>query len=171
VDIRALRDGDDRSRFRSGDADLDRFFIKYAGQNQFRHHIGTTYIAVQDNRILGFVTVSPGHMESEELSAALGKRLPKYPLPILRLARLAVDQTCRGRGLGKELLAAVFDLALRMASDYGCVGILVDAKPGAVDFYGKFGFSARNAVSGGMHVAPRPTSMFLSVARLRQALK
>ena len=38
---------DDRTRFRSGDADLDRFFQAYAGQNQFRHHIGTTYVAVE----------------------------------------------------------------------------------------------------------------------------
>lgn len=171
MDIRALRHDDDRSRFRSGDADLDCFFIKYAGQNQFRHHLGTTYVAVDAGRILGFITVSPGQLESEELPAALARRLPKYPLPVLRLARLAVDLSCRGQGLGKELLAAVFEMALRMATDYGCVGILVDAKPGAVEFYAKFGFSARTAVSGAMHVAPRPMPMFLSIARLRASLK
>ena len=37
----------------SGDADLDRFFHKFAGQNQFRHYVGVTYVAVADRRILG----------------------------------------------------------------------------------------------------------------------
>jgi hypothetical protein len=36
-----------RTAFRSGDPDLDRFLVKYAGQNQFRHHIGTSYVAVE----------------------------------------------------------------------------------------------------------------------------
>lgn len=169
MDIRALRPDDDRGSFRSGDADLDRFFLKYAGQNQFRHHIGATYVAVEQKRVVGFVTVSPGHVESEELSASVGRRLPRYPLPILRLARLAVDESCRGKGVGRELLATVFELALRMASDYGCVGVAVDAKPDAIAFYAKFGFTAKTAVAGQMHVAPQPTPMFMPVARLKKA--
>ena len=54
MEIRALRESDDRSQFQSGEADLDRFLRKYAGQNQFRHHIGTTYVAVEGNRIAGY---------------------------------------------------------------------------------------------------------------------
>lgn len=56
MEIRALRSSDDRTHFRSGDASLDVFFRTYAGQNQFRHHIGVTYVAVEDRRLLGFVT-------------------------------------------------------------------------------------------------------------------
>jgi hypothetical protein len=40
IEIRALRELDNRASFRSGDADLDRFFQQFAGQNQFRHHLG-----------------------------------------------------------------------------------------------------------------------------------
>ena len=47
MEIRALREEDDRAAFRSGDPDLDRFLHRYAGQNQFRHHVGTTYVAVE----------------------------------------------------------------------------------------------------------------------------
>ena len=47
MEVRALRATDDRTTFRSGDPDLDRFLAKYAAQNQFRHHIGTTYVAVE----------------------------------------------------------------------------------------------------------------------------
>ena len=45
----------------------------------------------------------------------LGKVLPKYPLPVLRLARLAVDHSFKGKGLGLSLLRFVMRLALQMA--------------------------------------------------------
>ena len=62
VSVRLLRSSDDRSRFHSGQVDLDRFFIRYAGQNQFRHHIGATYAAVDEHEVVvGFVTVSASH--------------------------------------------------------------------------------------------------------------
>jgi hypothetical protein len=60
VEIGRLRASDDRSRFRSGDPDLDRFFRSYAGQNQFRHHVGVTYVAVEDGDVFGYLTVAPG---------------------------------------------------------------------------------------------------------------
>ena len=99
IEIRALRESDDRSQFHSGDPDLDRFFHKFAGQNQFRHYVGVTYVAVEDRRILGFATLAPGHVEIEGLPAPARKKLPRYPLPVLRLARLAVDESARAQGL------------------------------------------------------------------------
>ena len=63
LEIRALREGDNRISFRSGDADLDCFFQQFAGQNQFRHHLGVTYVAVDDRDILGFATVAAAHLE------------------------------------------------------------------------------------------------------------
>ncbi len=53
MEIRALRESDSRSVFSSGDPDLDRFFLKYAGQIQFRHHIGATYVAAEGERMAG----------------------------------------------------------------------------------------------------------------------
>src|SRR5260221_4870396 len=115
MEIRRLRSQDDRAPFRSGDDDLDRFFHRFAGQNQFRHYVGVTYVAVDEGRIVGFVTVSAGQLESDELSTALRRKLPAYPLPVLRLARLAVDDTTRGHGLGKELLPFLVGLASPIA--------------------------------------------------------
>jgi len=168
VYFRAPRADDDRSPFRSGDPELDRFFLKYARQNQFRHHIGTTYVAVERGRVVGFAAIAPGQLESESLSPPVGRGLPKYPLPILRLARLAVDDSYRGQGVGKELLCAVFELALAMSGKYGCLGVLVDAKPDAVKFYSHFGFMAIIAAGGTMHTAPSPVPMFLSVPKLKR---
>lgn len=171
MEIRALRESDDRSGFRSGDPDLDRFLQKYAGQNQFRHHVGTTYVAVENDRILGYATVAPGHIEIEGLPAALRKKLPSYPLPVLRLGRLAVDAPAQGQGLGKEILRFVLELARRMAADYGCIGVVVDAKPGAVAFYERFRFLRLELLEGQSEGRPMPTAMFLSMREIEAAAR
>ncbi len=171
MEIRALQEGDDRSRFQCGDADLDRFLHRFAGQNQFRHHMGVTYVAVEEGRILGFATVAPGHVEIEDLPAATRKKLPRHPLPVLRLARLAVDQDARGHGLGRRLLRFVLGLAEQMASDYGCVGVCVDAKPDAVEFYSRYGFVSIDVVEGQSDARPAPIPMFLALRAIREALE
>lgn len=167
MQIRALAESDDRSQFRSGDPDLDRFFHRFASQNQFRHYLGVTYVAVEERRILGFATVAPGHVEIEGLPAA--RKLPRYPLPVLRLARLAVDRAVQGQGLGAQLLRFVLWLARRMADDYGCVGIVVDAKADAIEFYAKYVFIPVEAVHGQSEARPRPTPMFLAMRAVKKA--
>src|SRR5207237_1166419 len=83
-----------------------------------------------------------------DLSQSKRKRLPAYPLPVLRLARLAVDERHQGWGVANALLRAVFTLAQRMAADVGCLGVIVDAKPEAVGFYEKLGFMVVEAAAG-----------------------
>ena len=142
IEIRVLLPGDDRSSFSSGEESLDRYFRRYAGQNQFRHRIGTNYIAISDGRIAGYTTVSAAHIEAEKLPAAIARRLPAYPLPVLRLARLATASVDRGRGIGEALLRYVLLLARQMSREYGCVGVVADAKLGAEAFYARYGFQA-----------------------------
>lgn len=97
--IRPLRPEDDRSDFRCGEPDLDRFFEHYAGQSQFKLRLTVTYVAALGERVLGFATVTGATLDRVTLpSAKLRKRLPAYPVPVLRLARLGVDQRARGRG-------------------------------------------------------------------------
>ena len=163
TEIRPLRAADDRSTFRSGDPDLDGFFARYAGQNQFRHHTGTTYVLVDGDEILGYATIAGGALEGDALPARGRKALPKYPLPVLRLARLAVAQTGQSRGVGSALLRHVFRLALEMRDAFGCVGIVVDAKAGAVDYYAKVGFSTLDVREGQLEARPGPTAMFLPI--------
>lgn len=169
MEIRALRASEDRTQFHSGDAALDSFFATYAGQNQFRHHLGVTYVADEGGRLFGFITVAAGEIEIDRLPASARKALPRYPLPVLRLGRLAVDESARGRGLGTQLLRFVFALALRMASEVGCIGVIVDAKPGAVSFYEKYGFAVLDVLEGASDARPRQTALFLSVAEIRRA--
>ena len=170
IEIRALREGDDRTSFRSGDVDFDRFFHQFAGQNQFRHHLGVTYVAVQDRSVLGYATVAAAHVEIDDLPRAARRKLPRYPLPVLRFARLAVDQSTQGQGVGLQLLRFVLRLALQMADEYGCVGVVVDPKPDAEAFYAKYGFVAIEAVEGRSDARPAPTPMFLSIRAVNDAV-
>jgi GNAT superfamily N-acetyltransferase len=171
VRVRRLEPRDDRTGFRSGNIDLDRFFQRYAGQNQFRHHIGTTYVAVQGDHITGFVTVSSGELAAEQLTKSLRRRLPAYPLPILRLARLAVDGRFQGHGIGRLLLRAMLGLALEMRDRVGCIGVIVDAKPDAVTFYSSLGFEPVDLLSGALGDRPEPVAMFLPIGQIAAAVK
>lgn len=163
IQIRSLQKSDPRAAFQSGQPALDSFFHQFASQNQFRHHIGVTYIATDEEHIVGYVTVAAASIETAELPEG-GKLPPNYPLPILRLGRLAVDQRYQGQGIGKLLLRYVFRLALQQKEQLGCVGILVDAKPEAIPFYQKYGFQALDrSIEGEIRGYPTPVPMFLSI--------
>jgi GNAT superfamily N-acetyltransferase len=169
--IRRLEKSDNRTDFSCGNSALDRFFRDYAGQNQFRFHLAVTYVAVLEEKIVGFATVSFATLERESLPGAkLKKRLPAYPLPVLRLARLGVHERGQGKGIGKALLRYVLLLALQMKTEVGCVGVLTDAKPEAVGFYRRYGFVELNQiVEGTLHGDPTP--MFLPLRQIESALK
>jgi len=169
--VRRLEPRDNRIEFRSGNIDLDRFFQRCAGQHQFRHHIGTTYVAVQGDRVIGFVTVSSGEMAAEKLAKSLRRRLPAYPLPILRLARLAVDNRFQGHGIGRLLLRAMLELALDMRDRVGCIGVVVDAKQDAIPFYSSLGFKPIDLVSGALGDRPEPIAMFVPIGQIAVAAK
>jgi hypothetical protein len=64
----------------------------------------------------------------------------------------------------------VFLLALKMSDEYGCVGIMVDAKNDAVDFYARIGFSALEASEGELESRPKPKAMFLPLDLIAAAL-
>jgi GNAT superfamily N-acetyltransferase len=169
LEIRPLRPEDDRAAFSCGQADLDRFFQHYAGQNQFRLHLAVTYVAVAQGRLVGFATVSVGSLERRTVpSARMRRRLPGYPLPVLRLARLAVDRRAQGLGVGRALLRHVLNLALGQRDSLGCIGVVTDAKPDSVDFYRRYGFEPLEGVrEGALHGETTP--LFLALGAADQA--
>lgn len=170
VEIRALARDDDRSDFSCGQADLDRFFEHYAGQNQFKLHLAVTYVAVVVGRIVGFAAVAASSLERENLpSARLRKRSPGYPLPVLRLGRLGVDKRAQGLGIGKALLTHVLGLALEQRDRLGCVGVVTDATAEAVSFYGSLGFVPLEGVREGLLVGEQ-LPMFLGIETIASSL-
>lgn len=162
LEIRPLAENDPRDDFRSENQHLDTFFHKYAGQNQFKFKVGVTYVAVIESRIVGYVTVSAGSVEP----ALLDDKGPKYPRPVLILARMAVHHSEQGRGVGPRMLKYVYRLAAQMSENIGCVGILVDAKLESVWFYERYGFAAIGSTNTNVPKLP----MFLNMARVKAAL-
>lgn len=163
IEIRPLAREDDRSNFACGHPDIDRFFVHYAGQNQFKLRLAVTYVALVEGRLVGFATVAASSIERVSVPGPrLRKRLPAYPLPVLRLARLGVDTRAQGLGLGKALLRHVLKLALEQRDRVGCVGVVADAKPDVLAFYAGLGFVRLEGVREGLlHGDPVP--MFLGI--------
>lgn len=170
IEIRLLRRDDDRSGFSCGEPALDRFFQHYAGQNQFKLHLAVTWVAARGADLLGYATVAGGSLERASLpESAARQRLPDYPLPVLRLARLGVDQRAQGLGIGRALVRHVLRLALLQRDQVGCLGVVTDAKPGAVAFYASLGFVQLEGVREGL-LHGEPTPMFLDIRTIAAAV-
>lgn len=167
LEVRPLAESDDRAGFGCGQADLDRFFHHFAGQNQFKHHLSVTYVAVAQGVILGFATVTAGSVEREHLPPKK-KRPPAYPLPVLRLARLGVDLRAQSFGIGRALLHHVLRLALQQRDSLGCIGVVTDAKPDAVTFYERYGFQSLGELKEGS-LQGEPVPMFLPIETIAAA--
>ena len=99
----------ERNVFDCGVEELNKYLKNHAGQNQ-QNNISKIFVAVTDGLylipkpILGYYTLSAGHILWDQLPDKLKQRLPKYPIPIARIGRLARDLTYRGTGIGEFLL-------------------------------------------------------------------
>ena len=131
----------DRSQFECGVPELTGYLRRQAGQDE-RKRVASCFVAAETetDRVVGFYTLSAAAIDRETLPEAITRRLPKYDeLPVIRLGRLAVDESARGQGLGAALLADAF--ARAKAMPIGAVGLFVDAKDSAArDFYSYHGF-------------------------------
>jgi predicted N-acetyltransferase YhbS len=168
--IRPLQPADVLRPFTCGNEDLDRFFRRFAANNQFTHHIGATYVAADGETILGFVTIAAASLSRDALPSRLRKGLPSYPPPALRLARLGIATAVQKQGGGAQLLRYVLGLAMELSDRAGCVGVVVDAKPESAGFYQRFGFMPLELLEGQAGGSPAPLSMFLPLADVRAAL-
>ncbi|HHC11552.1 MAG TPA: GNAT family N-acetyltransferase [Campylobacterales bacterium] len=171
IEIRLLHKNDDLSSFDCGIIELNQFLKQYAKQNQFRHFIGTTYVAVVDNIIIGYLSVSASSIRIADFSNELSKKLPKYPLPVLRLTRLGIDVKYQNIGIGKQLLKFTLGLTLKQKEQFGCFALVVDAKAQSVGFYEAFGFESVDVVSGTLDIRPYAQSMFLATKVIEKSLR
>jgi len=169
--IRLLESFDDRGAFSCGHPDLDRYFREYAGQHS-RRGLCRVQVADLGGRIVGYSVSAPGQITSSDLPDDLRRRLPRYPLPILRLARLAVGREHQRCGIGGLLLRTILQETLDLRDQHGCWGLVVDAKPEAVGYYTRFGFQDLPAESGRIEGSDElTTQMFLSIGTIEAALR
>ncbi|MBR8838984.1 MAG: GNAT family N-acetyltransferase [Stigonema ocellatum SAG 48.90 = DSM 106950] len=91
--------------------------------------------------VAGYYSVSMAEIQRESLPENYRRGLPRYPLPAMRLGKLAVDKSMQGGGLGKRLLINCFHRSLRLSSEVGIFALTVDAiNEQAKQFYLKYGF-------------------------------
>lgn len=142
--IGRLERSHDRQSFSCGQPALDAFLARLVSQYEKRN-LGRTYVAVRPGgpRVIGYYTLASGSVAFENLPEPTARKLPKHPVPVVLLARLAVDQSAQGRGLGEALLLDALGRCLGLADTLGIHAVEVDAiDPSARAFYEKYGFTA-----------------------------
>ena len=154
----------------SRDPALDAFFSRFPSQNQFRHKVGATYVVEGEGRIRGYATVTATNSVADLPTQVESKKYPSYPLPVMKLARLATDERDQGKGVGSALLAHVLGVALKMAREIGCVGVVTDAKPRAVPFYEGRQFVHLDTFAA-QTAREAPTPMFFSIRKIESVLE
>jgi GNAT superfamily N-acetyltransferase len=91
--------------------------------------------------VLGFYSLSATSIDVDILPSDIRKKLPRYPTPMARLSRLAVDKSMQGKGLGEFLLTDSLQRCVTIAKEMGLFSVLVDAKhEKAKAFYQRYGF-------------------------------
>ncbi|CAN5688824.1 GNAT family N-acetyltransferase [soil metagenome] len=137
-----LQEGHDLSSFDCGVDALNTYLKRFARQTQKRDG-ARTYVVVEDNRVIAFYTIVFGGIDWNDAPEHVRKGLGKYPIPIVIIARLAVDTGWAGKGLGNSLLLDAIQRALAASEIAGLRAMVVDAKDDAAKrFYEKRGFRA-----------------------------
>lgn len=130
----------DRNSFDCGVSALNDYLKKYALQNQ-KKDAARTYVATRGNRIVAYYSLAYGSVTLEEAPQSVRSGFPRHPIPVILLARLAVDSTEQGSGLGVALLKDALLRTIQAAEIAGLRAMLVYAKDdSAKRFYEKFGF-------------------------------
>jgi predicted GNAT family N-acyltransferase len=118
-----------RDNFDCGYPSLNDYLKKYARQNHEKG-IAKTFVAISRSnplRIDGYYTVSASVIEFESLPESYQKGIPTYPIPAMLIGKLAVDNSVKGQGLGKELLVDALLRAVKASQEIGIFAVRVDA--------------------------------------------
>lgn len=126
--------------FDCGQPELNRFLIRHALQAQ-QVNSSQTYVGLSGKTVIGFYTIVAGEVQHADAPERVGKGMPRYPIPLLVLARLAVHSEWQGRGIGAGLLLDALGRTLQATDIIGVRALAVHAKDdSAASFYRHFGF-------------------------------
>ena len=159
--IERLSNGHERSQFSCGKPSLDDFLKKLAGQYD-RKDIARTYVALfpPDHAVEGYYTLSGGSIDLCLLPDAVRKKLPRHPVPVAVLGRLAVNLAAQGKNLGKTLLLDALKRCSQLSIQVALYAVEVNAiDDQARSFYFKFGF---------IPLADDPLHLYLSMKAVRK---
>jgi predicted GNAT family N-acyltransferase len=170
--IRRLEEQDEVENFDCGDAPLNSYLQRHARTNhwinQEKISIGVSYVAVDagaPRTVLAYFTLAVASVPRDALPKKYVRGLPPYDLPLILLARLAVDRRFAGRGLGHTLISEALRISLRVADEVGCRCVVTDAYPDRAGWYARYGFVplSEGAAESGPH------RMFLDIRTVRAA--
>lgn len=125
--IAPLTASHDRRSFSCGVEALDEYLRRFARQHADAN-VSRTYVAAVGIEICGYYSLAMSGIRKENLPARHAGRFPNFPLPVARLARLAVATQHQRQGLGELLLADALRRCLRLSEEIGMIGVVVDAK-------------------------------------------
>ena len=164
VILESLGKQHDRSKFSCGQAELDEWFRRRAGQDE-RRNIARVLVAVDSELgVIGFYSLSSFKLDFDNLPEEIARKLPTYEgVPAALIGRLARDNRVRGKGVGGLLVADAVRRILSAAQSLAVFAILVDAKDErAAAFYEGFGFR---------RFPLRPNKLFLLASSAAAALE
>ena len=125
--VRKLSPADLVDSFDCGQPALNQFLQRYALVNQ-KANSAQTYVSCQGGEVVGFYSLAVGSVDPEDAPARVMKGLARHSVPVMILARLAVDRGHQGKGLGKALLKDALLRTLQAADIAGIRCLLVHAK-------------------------------------------
>ncbi len=152
-----------RKEFDCGDIILNDWLTRYSVQAQ-KKGSSRSYVSLDaDGSIAGFYSLVYGHIVHSEASPSVAKGMPKHPIPVLLISRLAVSLTHQNLGMGRSLLRDAMERAINASEIAGLRAVVVHAKSDSIAlFYQKLGFQSskedplllmiplREAVDGGL---------------------
>src|SRR5580658_684344 len=167
--IRRLEEHDDVENFECGDEPLNNYLKRHGWTNQVKISIGVTYVAVDEGAprvVLGYFTLAMASVPRAAFPKRSVRGLPAYDLPLILLARLAVDRRFAGLGLGHALISEALRVSLQVANAVGCRAIVTDVYRDRIGWYARYGFvPIEGAAESG------PQRMFLDLRTVRAALR
>ncbi len=125
--------------FNCGDENLNKYIRSHAQLND-QNNLSKTFICCDKDDVVGFVTLCSSQIEFQEMPNSYQQTMPKYPVPAIKIARLAIDNKYQGQGYGKALLQFAFKKILQVSISTGVKLVVVNAKDSSKKFYERFGF-------------------------------
>jgi GNAT superfamily N-acetyltransferase len=133
-----------RAGFDCGKSSLNEFLRTLVTQYE-RRRLGRTFVAVrasEPDSIVGFYTLAAGSVAFQHLPQEAARTLPRHPVPVVLLGRLAVDRRTQGQGLGRTLLVDALQRTFGLSTSLGVFAVVVLAiDEEAARFYARFGFT------------------------------
>jgi len=125
--VRKLAASDAVESFDCGQPALNQFLQRFALVNQ-KSNSAQTYVSCHSGTVVGFYSLAVGSVEPSKAAPRVTKGIPQHPVPVMILARLAVDLQHQGAGLGKALLKDALMRTAQAADIAGIRALLVNAK-------------------------------------------